>query len=342
MIEFENKYKVLQKCVIDIGEYSLVPIRYEDRFDIMRWRNEQIYHLRQSKPLTERDQERYFREVVAKLFSSEYPEQILFSYLERGKCIGYGGLVHINWESKNAEISFIMDTDVEKNFFYKHWEIFLNMLQDIAFNELTFHKIYTYAFDLRPHLYGVLEAAGFKREAVLEDHCYFDGKFKDVIIHAKFNNKISIRKATSLDVHITYEWANDKDTRLNSFSSQPISFENHQSWWQAKMKDSEALYLIGELDGSAACLIRFDKIADGASYIIGINLDPIYRGKRLSHQILQAACNEFFNVKSLPIEAYIKPDNMPSVKTFEKAGFRFVKQVEIAGSDALLYELKKI
>ena len=40
------------------GQYKIVPIRYEDRFDIMKWRNEQMYHLRQSKPLTEEDQER--------------------------------------------------------------------------------------------------------------------------------------------------------------------------------------------------------------------------------------------------------------------------------------------
>ena len=76
----------------------------------MRWRNEQMYHLRQSKPLTEADQDRYFDEVVSQLFDQEQPEQILFSFLEGEKCIGYGGLVHINWGDRNAEVSFIMDT----------------------------------------------------------------------------------------------------------------------------------------------------------------------------------------------------------------------------------------
>ena len=45
-----------------------MPIRYEDRFEIMRWRNEQIYHLRQTKMLSDIDQEEYFRETVIKLF----------------------------------------------------------------------------------------------------------------------------------------------------------------------------------------------------------------------------------------------------------------------------------
>jgi hypothetical protein len=50
----------------------------EDRFDIMKWRNEQIYHLRQDKPLTAEDQEYYFSNVIASLFEQAKPNQILF------------------------------------------------------------------------------------------------------------------------------------------------------------------------------------------------------------------------------------------------------------------------
>jgi len=49
-------YKVLDKQTFTSGSYSLVPIRIEDRFDIMKWRNEQLYHLRQNKPLEKEDQ----------------------------------------------------------------------------------------------------------------------------------------------------------------------------------------------------------------------------------------------------------------------------------------------
>ena len=40
-----------------IGEYSIVPVRYEDRFSIMDWRNNQLYHLRQKKELSPSDQD---------------------------------------------------------------------------------------------------------------------------------------------------------------------------------------------------------------------------------------------------------------------------------------------
>lgn len=181
-----NFYKALNKQVFTRGTYSIFPIRYEDRFDIMKWRNEQIYHLRQNKLLTVADQESYFSNVVSKLFNQDKPNQILFSYFENGGCIGYGGLVHINWVDKNAEISFIMNTDLEKDDFEKHWSIFLNLIEQVAFADLKLHKISTYAFDLRPKLYAVLNSFGFNKEAVLKNHCLFNSEYIDVVIHSKF------------------------------------------------------------------------------------------------------------------------------------------------------------
>ena len=183
-------YICLKAQKYTIGDYSIVPLRYEDRFSIMKWRNEQIYHLRQARPLTEEDQQRYFDNVVSKLFDNPKPDQILFSYLEQGICIGYGGLVHINWIDRNGEISFIMDTQLEAEYFQEHWGNWLSMLKKVAFNDLDLHKIYTYAFDLRPHLYTALENNGFTREATLKDHCLFQGEFKDVVIHSIWNNNV--------------------------------------------------------------------------------------------------------------------------------------------------------
>lgn len=184
---FQNRYKALERREFQTGPFTLVPIRYQDRLPIMQWRNEQLYHLRQQKPLTETDQERYFSTTVAQLFEQEQPNQLLFSFLEKEVCIGYGGLVHINWLDKNAEISFIMNTSLEEERFHEIWMAYLQLLERVAFQELSLHKIYTYAFDLRPHLYVVFEASGYSEEARLKEHCYFENKFIDVVIHSKIN-----------------------------------------------------------------------------------------------------------------------------------------------------------
>jgi RimJ/RimL family protein N-acetyltransferase len=180
-------YNCLHKQEITKGEYTIIPIRYEDRLAIMKWRNEQMYHLRQEKILTENDQESYFQNIIDPSFKEKSPAQILFSFLQNDKCIGYGGLVHINWQTKEAEVSFIMATELEADNFENNWVTFLHLLEKVAFTDLKFHKLVTYAFDLRPHLYKALENSKYIEEARLKEHILFKNKFIDVVIHAKIN-----------------------------------------------------------------------------------------------------------------------------------------------------------
>lgn len=187
-----SAYKCLKQQIFQNGAHSLVPIREQDKYDIMRWRNEQLYHLRQVKPLTKDDQDTYFENTIKKLFERENPEQVLFSYLENGSCIGYGGLVHINWADKNAEISFIINPELEKKLFEFHWKTYLGLIEEIAFGELNMHKIFTYAFDLRPLLYKAVESAGYVSEARLKEHMLFDDRYVDVLIHSKFNPHVNM------------------------------------------------------------------------------------------------------------------------------------------------------
>ncbi len=258
---FPKAYKVLNQNSFSKDEYSIVPIRYEDRFVIMNWRNEQMYHLRQSSSLTKEDQENYFRNVVAKLFEQEKPEQILFSYLQDGICIGYGGLVHINWIDRNAEISFIMKTALEKNEFEEHWGNYLDLLELVAFKELNFHKLFTYAFDLRPHLYKSIETKGYVKEALLKEHCFFEGAYKDVIIHSKLNNLLSNMETkkinkdsysfsnfTDLELsenELVWKWRNDEAIRKWMYTSEIIEFENHLKFIEKlKITNTKFYYLV--------------------------------------------------------------------------------------------------
>ena len=182
-----GRYLCLTKQEYNKGDFRLIPLRNEDKYSIMNWRNAQIYHLRQDKLLTKTDQDEYFSNVVSKTYKQSEPSQILFSYLNKEECIGYGGLVHINWKDKNAEISFIINTDLEADYFEFHWNLYLSLIEEVAFKELKMHKIFVYAYDLRPHLYNVFEVSGYKKEARLIDHVRIDDKFKDVVIYSKIN-----------------------------------------------------------------------------------------------------------------------------------------------------------
>ena len=180
-------YTALRNQVFSIGEYKIVPIRNEDRFDIMKWRNDQIYHLRQSKILTKDDQTKYFKNIIDELFVVDNPTQLLFSFLYNGNCIGYGGLVHIDWKKQNAEISFIMDTDLEIFFFKKYWVKFLSLIEQVAFNDLNFKKIFIYAYDVRKHLYPILIENNYTLTERIKNNYKFNNKGLDALIYSKNN-----------------------------------------------------------------------------------------------------------------------------------------------------------
>lgn len=295
--------------------------------DIMKWRNEQIYHLRQSHLLTEEDQENYFENVVLKLFEQNQPNQILFSFLENDVCIGYGGLVHINWLDKNAEISFVMNTDLEVNRFQELWITYLSLIEVVAFANLNFHKIYTYAFDLRPQLNEVLLKSNYVEEARLQEHCFFESKFIDVVIHSKINNLIEIRRALAEDVQITYEWASNKIVRNYSIQKGEIVFEEHKMWFFNKISTDNCLYYIFEVNKIPIGSIRFD-IKNENEAVLSFLLDPNFHGKGYGKKLLEKGCKELLKLRQLKrIEGLVNVENLPSIKTFLSSGFNQVNQI---------------
>lgn len=322
-----NSYKVLRKQTYSEGGYSIVPIRIEDRYDIMNWRNEQIYHLRQNKFLTEADQNYYFEHVVSALFDEDQPNQILFSYLKNGVCIGYGGLVHINWTDRNAEISFIMDTQLESDEFDENWRIYLSLIEQAAFTDLGLYKIYTFAFDLRPHLYMTLERAGFHQEAILKGHCCFEDNYIDVIIHSKLN-QLSLRKLKKSDLDQTFQWASDNNVRKHSFNLAAITLEGHREWLENKLNDPGCLYYILENSlGVALGSTRVDK--QGVEGTISYLIDPARQGKGLGRKIIKLL-EQSTDLKMLGITrliGYVVPDNLASTRVFERLSYQ--KAVEI-------------
>jgi RimJ/RimL family protein N-acetyltransferase len=302
----------------------------EDRDVIMQWRNEQIYHLRQDRLLTKEGQDKYFTEVVAKLFEHEQPGQLLFSYLKDDQCVGYGGLVHINWINKNAEISFIMNTSLERKYFEFHWSSFLNLIEKVAFEELKLHKIFTYAFDLRPRLYTALEERGFRKEAQLSEHSFFDGKYIDVLIHSKLNSSIFIREATLNDLEITYQWANDKSIRFYSYNQNKISKESHSEWFTNKLKSDNCKYYVLEVDNKEAGSVRFDIENDQQTAKISYLIDSRFTGKGYGTYLLQRGIDKLMNSEPTlaNVYGYVFKENLASIKIFNKLGYKITLKSE--------------
>jgi len=178
-------YKCLKSNEYHHGDYTLVPLREQDILYIKDWRNEQIEVLRQKKLLSDKDQIRYYKNHVFPLFNEPRPFQILLSYLKEDRCIGYGGLTNIDWEYKRTELSYLAETvrARDEKIYSEDFTSYLVMIKKVVFEDLSFNRIFTETFDIRPLHVLLLEKSGFRYEGRLKKHVYINDKYTDSLIH---------------------------------------------------------------------------------------------------------------------------------------------------------------
>jgi RimJ/RimL family protein N-acetyltransferase len=183
-------YRCLKQTRYDYEGYTLTALREADIYHIKTWRNEQMDALRQSAPLDDDTQYRYYHEVVSPAFAEEKPSQILLSYLLNGECIGYGGLVHINWDLQRAEFSYLVETGrhEDKALYQRELGIFFTVLKQIAFGELGLSRIFTESYDFRPYVTEAIERHGLRLEGRLRHHTRIQGQPVDVLFHGCLKN----------------------------------------------------------------------------------------------------------------------------------------------------------
>jgi RimJ/RimL family protein N-acetyltransferase len=330
-------YKKINKIRFTKNDLSLVPIRDEDKYAIRNWRNDQMDVLRQESLLTLEEQEAYFENVISKLFEVEEPTQFIFSLLEKSHLIGYGGLVHIDWKNKTAEISFLSETSRSKtkDSFIKDWVDYLSLVKEIANIYLNFNSIYTYAYDLRPNLYIALEKSGFSETRRLKDHVEINGEKRDVVIHTFLMNPLTLNFASTEDIELYYRWANDPEVRKFSFQQSLIKYEDHVIWFNSKINDPQfKFYLFKNANDEPVGQVRISRNVE--EIIIGISIDANHRGHGYGTKILLQACSDYFKLEAaMEITAYIKKENIASIYIFKKAGFSEMNKSDDNETDTL-------
>jgi len=132
-----------------------------------------------------------------------------------------------------------------------------------------------------------------------------------------------------------FNWSNDSLVRQQSFNPNRISLEEHKNWFFNKLKDTKYLILIAEINNEAFGVVRFEINNEDA--IIGISIDKNYRGKGLAGKLLKQASNYFINVYHKPVLAYIKKENILSIKSFKKAGYKFYKEETVNGFESYVF-----
>jgi UDP-2,4-diacetamido-2,4,6-trideoxy-beta-L-altropyranose hydrolase len=153
--------------------------------------------------------------------------------------------------------------------------------------------------------------------------------------------RIQLHPARLDDAVALWRLANEPQLRAMSFCEQPISWEDHLRWFEAKLADAQCLFLIAENDaGAAIAQVRFDMKDQDATISLGVEAEQ--RGKGFGSVIVSQASHLLFEKTEVNvIHAYLKPINMASRRVFEKSGYENVGVVPVKRQDSLHYILQR-
>jgi UDP-2,4-diacetamido-2,4,6-trideoxy-beta-L-altropyranose hydrolase len=165
------------------------------------------------------------------------------------------------------------------------------------------------------------------RQQVTRQREQFDGRsderLKQLFHTLSLRVSLTFRDVTTNDMQLLFSWANDPEVRSRSFNPEPIPLENHTRWFYARLDNPDTILYIAETEGEPVAHIRFEiagKVAT-ISYLIAEN----YRGHGLGHTVLLKGIQRLKMQRPVvqQVEGLVQPDNIASVRAFEKAGFAY-------------------
>ncbi|SFG62572.1 UDP-2,4-diacetamido-2,4,6-trideoxy-beta-L-altropyranose hydrolase [Pedobacter insulae] len=166
----------------------------------------------------------------------------------------------------------------------------------------------------------VLAKEGSAYKSLKIDGCSGERIFR-IFNQLKLENEVELRYAEPDDLTITFNWAKDPIIRAFSFNRNEIKYSEHENWYLSKIKDNKCKFFIAQRNSEKLGSIRFD-IEKGRA-VISFLVDPKYHGLGLGQILLKKGLDKLID-EDLTINSvvgYVMPDNLASVKAFERLGY---------------------
>jgi len=133
---------------------------------------------------------------------------------------------------------------------------------------------------------------------------------------------LNLRKTKYSDMEMIYHWANDETTRRNSFHTEKIEFDVHQSWFEKNMLDANIHMLVLTADSEPIGQARLS--VESNTTIISYSIANEYRGYGYATETIPLV--EEYVLNNCPsvntIIGYVKEGNAASKRIFEKNGYK--------------------
>jgi UDP-2,4-diacetamido-2,4,6-trideoxy-beta-L-altropyranose hydrolase len=181
----------------------------------------------------------------------------------------------------------------------------------------------------------LLQSAEQRAKIIKVSQQIVDGEGSSTIVRNLEANSILLRPVIEDDCEILWHWANDPVIRSVSFSSESISWTDHVQWFTSKLCDQNCVFYIAlNPDNVAIGQVRYDITQKEAT--ISLALAESFRGQGYGSNLILLGCKKLGqNLGVERINAYVKPDNLASIRAFLKSGFKEVGKKIVYDQQAL-------
>ena len=169
---------------------------------------------------------------------------------------------------------------------------------------------------------GLLEVMARRKNMSEAASKLVDGKGGERVATAMMCWSPRLRAVVRGDADLLLAWANDPETRANSFNRETIKPEEHRAWLEGRLADGCCWMRLAE-DATGRCFGTV-RIEGDEEPTVSITLAPTHRGLGLGEKLLSLACAAYPHEGRGTLRAEVRPDNAASRMIFEANGFRLI------------------
>lgn len=150
------------------------------------------------------------------------------------------------------------------------------------------------------------------------------------------NITFTLRPATAKDKKNLFFWRNHEAVRQFAKDSSLISWETHGLWLEKTLQNPDRALFIAESETEPLGVLRFD--FEGTEAWVSVYLVPEKIGQGYGAHLLLAGIQWMQDQRPevQRLIAEIVSENSPSIRVFEKAGYR--RNTELSTREVLRYE----
>lgn len=130
------------------------------------------------------------------------------------------------------------------------------------------------------------------------------------------------------DARLLFDWRNDPTARRFSRNKDEIEWDEHLEWLIGRLQSAECRIWIALVGGLPVGQIRYEREEGPRGKVaqISYSVAAEHRGKGYGAAILRASRGRAWQELELSaIVGEVEPDNIPSRRAFERAGFSWTE-----------------